>query len=616
MNKIYILTFTALLIHTQTLMAQPETYRWYFGMNAGLDFNSGVPVPVTDGAMNQVEGCSSIADSTGALLFYTDGVTVYTRQHTAMPNSGDLMGDISSTQSAQIVPHPGNASLYYIFTADADGGPDGFRYSMVDLTLNGGLGDVSVKNILLKNNPTEKITAVGNADGTGIWVMTHDWGTDAFYAYLVTAAGLDTTPVISNTGTVHSFSNFQHCYGQMKFSPNGQKLALGIGYQYMYELFDFDNSTGIVSHPITFNTGYTSYGLEFSADNTKMYTTRFDNLNDVYYLDQFDLSSGIDSVIIASQITLSNADGMRALQLGPDNKIYMAKAFSFYLGVINNPGLSGAACDFQDNSVLLDSSFGGLNQSALGLPGFIQSFFKTAPVAAFTADDTVICPGVCINFSNLSLNGATEFYWRFQGGTPDTSTQENPQNVCYPAPGNFPVILIAGNGSRYDTLVVSNYVHVLPLPPISLSVNGDTMQVFNGVSFQWYLNGNAISGATSSLYVADSFGIYTVAITDSNGCEATSTGITITGVESITGSGELKIFPVPATDYLNITTANIRSDDAKISIHNILGETIFETTPEWKNGAPRINVSTLNAGYYFLRYGTGSGSIIRRFIKE
>ncbi|MES2620006.1 MAG: T9SS type A sorting domain-containing protein [Bacteroidota bacterium] len=608
--------FTLLLLITivQISSAQKQANRWYFGMLAGLDFNSGAPVPVYDGMLYTAEGSSSIADSAGNLLFYTDGITVFNRIHDTMPNGFDLMGDISSTQSALIVQKPGSTTLYYIFTTDADGGSDGFRYSVVDLTLDGGNGDVSVKNSLIKISPTEKISGVGNNDGTGVWVMTHDWGTDGFYAYFLSDTGLNMTPVISNTGTVHSLSNFQNTYGQMKFSPSGEKLALGIGYQGLLEIFDFDNSTGIVTHPISVSMGYSLRGVEFSPDNSKLYTTRFDNLNDIYFLDQFDLMAGSDSLIIASQFLLSNADVQAQLQLGPDGKIYMAKFNLPFLSVIANPNALGMASDFQDNALSLDTTFSGLIASQLGLPGFVQSYFKSPPVAAFTSGDTMICPGGCINFASLSLNQPTEWHWRFPGANPDTSSLENPQNICYPQSGFYPVTLITGNAVGYDTVTVNTYVTVRILPPVSISVNGDTIIVYNAVSQQWYNNGNIINGATGSQYIADGPGSYTVQITDSFGCEATSTPIVITGIDNVFGSQLLKTYPTPAENFLQVAIPDNGGTATNMSIHNVLGEEIMQLKPTGKNS--KIDVRDLQAGYYLLRVNTTKGILTARFIKK
>src|SRR2546421_1458715 len=102
---------------------QKEANIWYFGKNAGVDFSSGAPVAITNGKLNTDEGCATICDkTTGQLLFYTDGITVYDRTHTAMPNGTGLKGNKSSTQSSVIVPKPGSATQFYIFTVDAQAG--------------------------------------------------------------------------------------------------------------------------------------------------------------------------------------------------------------------------------------------------------------------------------------------------------------------------------------------------------------------------------------------------------------------------------------------------------------------------------------------------------------
>src|SRR6185295_10334810 len=109
----------------------------------------------------------------------------------------------SSTQAALIVPVPGSSSQeYYIFTTDQIGGPLGFRYSIVDMTLNGGFGDVTTINELIQNHVTEKVVAEISSHGTSYWVVAHDWGSNSFYAYELNEGGLNLTPVISSVGII------------------------------------------------------------------------------------------------------------------------------------------------------------------------------------------------------------------------------------------------------------------------------------------------------------------------------------------------------------------------------------------------------------------------------
>ena len=98
----------ALLLAYSWILDAQRNNIWYFGRKAGLNFNQPAPVPLLNSAMNTDEGCSSICDANGHLLFYTNGVTVFDRNHKVMLNGEGLSGNISTSQSGLIVPHPGN----------------------------------------------------------------------------------------------------------------------------------------------------------------------------------------------------------------------------------------------------------------------------------------------------------------------------------------------------------------------------------------------------------------------------------------------------------------------------------------------------------------------------
>jgi hypothetical protein len=355
-----------------TAFSQGEASKWYFGSNAALDFSSGSPVVIT-GGLSTSEGCSAVSDAAGNILFYTNGVNVWDRTNAIMSNGTGLMGDISSTQSALIVPSTASNSQYYIFTTTADGGPNGFRYSLVDMSLHGGNGDVTTtKNVLLNDSTTEKIAAVKDAAGSGYWIVTHQWGTNAFLSYHLTAPGIS-APVISNTGMVHSTSAIQNTYGQMKFNMCGDKLALAIGYQNTVELFDFDSNTGTVSNPLTLSMADHVYGVEFSKSSMFLYVTCYETTAKI---SQFNISLPTLPLIMASKTPLSTTDDLYGLQIAPNGKIYVARSFGTnFLGVINSPETPGSACNYVDNGVDLDPGGMGVN-AALTLPGFMQSYLK------------------------------------------------------------------------------------------------------------------------------------------------------------------------------------------------------------------------------------------------
>src|SRR5690606_3298976 len=103
-------------------------------------------------------------------------------------------------------PFPDDSTRYYIFTVDAqeNGGANGLRYSIVDMTLNGGWGDLGDLNIPLLAPSSDKLCAVRHCNGTDYWIITHDPLSNAFYSLHVSAAGVDATPVVSRLGSAHN----------------------------------------------------------------------------------------------------------------------------------------------------------------------------------------------------------------------------------------------------------------------------------------------------------------------------------------------------------------------------------------------------------------------------
>jgi len=159
-----------IILFSLNFFAQKEANIWYFGDKAGIDFNSGSPVALLDGALNTLEGCASISDSNGNLQFYTDGSTIWTKDHSVMSNGTGLNGNFSSTQSAIIIPKPDASDIYYVFTVDFQGEPNGLQYSEIDMTLNSGLGAVtSTKNVLLLTPVLEKLTAIKHSNNDKKW---------------------------------------------------------------------------------------------------------------------------------------------------------------------------------------------------------------------------------------------------------------------------------------------------------------------------------------------------------------------------------------------------------------------------------------------------------------
>lgn len=369
-----LILITTILATNIFVSAQKETDHWFFGTSAGMNFTSGTPIQESGAVFGMNEGSASISTSTGSLMFYTDGVQIWNSNHNVMPNGTGLLGNVSSTQSAIIVPNPANNDQYYVFCVAADGDTAGFTYSIVDMTLNGGLGDVTTtKNVFVEDSCTEKLCAIKTNTGS-YWIMTHKWGNDAFYAYQLTGLGLQ-PPIISHVGTVHNTSTFQNTYGQMKFNNCGTKLAVAIGYQNMVEYFDFNLNTGVVSNAVQLPQFDHVYGVEFSPNSNLLYCTSYDGSGTLL---QYNISLSTLALVLASRTPLTVTPDIYGLQLASDGKIYAAKSFtSSYVGVIQSPDTQGSGCNYIDNGVNIDSAFMG-NSCGLGLPGFMQTYLKVA----------------------------------------------------------------------------------------------------------------------------------------------------------------------------------------------------------------------------------------------
>ncbi|AXG70289.1 hypothetical protein KORDIASMS9_02528 [Kordia sp. SMS9] len=477
-----ILLFILITLPT-ILCAQGEASNWYFGQNAGLQFDIGTGnvTAVTNGSLDTLEGCASISDINGNLLFYTDGITVWNRTHTIMTNGTGLNGDSSSTSSAIIVPKPQDPNIYYIFTVDEphhnDGGINhGLNYTVVDMSDGIGFVDNAEKNVPLITYDTtdtqetrfkcsEKISAVKSSDCESFWVITHF--IDDFYAFKVDNIGVDTTPVVSTTPTEIPISGYRrNALGYLKASPQGDKLAAAhLGLTTVeggngpgkVMLYDFDNSTGIVTNELELYNGDAPYGVEFSPQGTKLYATvgLGNSGTGNSLLLQYDLLS---ANIPASQFTVDNSSiySAGAIQVGIDGKIYRAlldfgniNNSGRFLGVIENPEVDGASVIYNENGILVDITNTNTNLSRIGLPPFIQSLFAT-PVDIIrngvSTTELSLCTTQSYSLIADDIPGAI-YTWTYNG-TPlaETSFQLNLTNVTLADAGLYQVEIDPNNG--------------------------------------------------------------------------------------------------------------------------------------------------------------------------
>ncbi len=505
---------------------QKQANIWYFGQNSGLNFNSGSPQVLEDGALNTFEGVSSISNNAGNLLFYTDGVTVYNKNHSIMSNGSGLAGHPSSTQSGVIVPMPLSGTRYLVFTVDYVYNAGDLYYSVVDMSLDGGLGAVVTKNTFLQTSSAEKITAVNHSNMQDIWVVIHERGNSTFKSYLVTKDGVSGSSVISNTGPSMGTNGEQ---GYMKISPDGSKLAMASYHDRRIDVSTFNNSTGRVTHSFGFDYPDATYGVEFSKDSKLLYASVSYDLKQIY---QIHLANQTNTLIA----TLTNAlPG--ALQLGPDGKIYVARyirptSSTKYLGVINNPEVAGTGCNYVDEAIYLQSG-----SSTAGLPTFIQSYFDVSlSIEAINSCENT--PSQFNAWLSADLQANLDWMlWNFDDpSSPDnTSSIAAPEHV-FSAPGVYEVTFtMSAAGIQFSrnisVTVWENPILVLP-DTLGFCPGGDvSIDAGSGVyQYQW-----SNLSITAQITV-DSPGDYWVTKTNSNGCFSMDTSA-------------VKVYPVPDLDF-------------------------------------------------------------------
>ncbi len=511
-NKIIILFF---ILSSSLLYSQKEAFNWYFGEYAGITFNTPDLNPITllNSVMATDEGCATISDGNGRLLFYTDGITVWDRNNTIMPGGTGLLGSKSSTQSAVIVKKPGNDKIYYIITTDSAEGNNGCRYSVVDMELNSGFGQVISKNNILFTASTEKLVAIRHANRRDWWILTHEWESDVFRAFLIDENGINTFAVFSIIGTIHTGSN-KNKTGYMKASRNGTKLALVLPDDGIVELFDFNNEQGKVLNPVTLKSLVLKdvYGLEFSPDGKLLYVSRQESPSVIL---QYDLSAWTASAILITQMMITNESGYgayQALQLGPDNRIYVARYNKSFLGRINEPGKRGADCNYVDSAIYLKGKL-----CKKGLP----NIYSNDAIELNITSNSPVCIG-----DSVRLTSDYIFLAKYEWTGPDGFYSDK-QNVSFLAlnvtQSGYYRLKVSVSDVEYEDSV---YVLVKQSPYLYFSVTGNEpfcdgdsilLQANSDeqVEFRW-----STGDTTQGIYVTRS-GLYSVTVTDESGCSTT-----------------------------------------------------------------------------------------------
>jgi hypothetical protein len=372
---------------------------WCFGDSALVDFSDPANIITGTSILKSRGSCASISDTSGNLLFYAGydndvyingggafiNGEIISHNHTTMTN-GDSINLQLWYREVVIVDKPATSNQYYVFSIEVtSNNPQGLFYSIVDMSLNGGLGEVIQKNVQLENfKAVDCLSAVKHGNGRDWWVIYRRWNNspsapnNEWYECLVTPSGIFQQPILT-VGSIQSSG-----FGNISFNKLGTRLAY-INYPGLVELYDFDRCTGLISNPVNISLESPqapwpeNWSAEFSPSGELMYVSQISAFPpDSCYLIQFDLNATNISLSADTIWKTPYFENMGQLKLAPDGKIYLTTNFgggypysdstynyiNMNLSVINSPDSIGSACDLQPFSFYLGgkrSYFGWLN---------------------------------------------------------------------------------------------------------------------------------------------------------------------------------------------------------------------------------------------------------------
>jgi len=548
---------------------------------------------------------ASICDRNGVLQFYTDGNNVWNSSNELMPNGTGLAGNPCGNQTAVIVPiEESRGKLYYVFTAD-NGGiltcnanffyDSVFSYSIVDMSLNNGHGDVISKNNVLVRQVNGLIAATKHANGIDTWVVTRQFSTNAFYVFKVTSCGISAPQkfILGGNEDVTSGRTLQ-------FSPDGNWLCAPLLGKYIDSsivltnyLFRFNTNTGeIASDFILLHNVTNGICSAFSPNSKIFYTTDFSGR-----LFQYDLSSNNKASIIQSKIQIPDSNpnpGYWTMFLGIDGKMYISKALKYNLDIIVNPNNYGSTVQYIDDGLI---STNGQH----GQPGFISSYFKPgyiSPTINIGDLDFISNHRYCgLDSIRFALNGQFMYdslSWTYQNihsGHSYKSTKVDGA-IKLPTQGNYIVSLYRYYKCSYDIVVKDMYLDSLPVTDWNDTMyfcNKNSKTIYAPLdqqSYSWNNNANNLAQYTSTIEEE-------VYLTMTNTCGTFKDSTSLTYISFFNGN-----LITPNADNKNDRLEIICKGDYKpdVTIYNSWGSLVFQKE-KYQNEWPTENIEN---GIYFI----------------
>lgn len=453
---------------------------WVFGDHASWDFNSGAPQVFDSTAIKIIDTTavygSSICDTSGLLLFYTDGFKVWNRKHVEIPKY-QYRWPWTDYVVSLICPYLDNDSLFYIFGVSKTSYSNRLQAITINAKANHENGaivypvypvDSTNYYEVLMNDASMFVAGTHHCNKEDIWIVGHSG--NQLQSFLVSKDGIKKTPVISTfPESILPSVLFEN--GNLKFSPSGEKLLFPLIKKNSVIIFDFNTATGVFSNPITFKLpeGKHLSDAEFSPDGNIVYFGQYTKYGDLRYhtianinLNLPTLSETTSSYYIlnanfpdkSNWCSRSNCYIMtRTLSLAPDEKIYFSMmevtgtdpGRDSKAGVIQYPNELGMKSILERSKVNVGRQYKQINYN------YIRSFSYTSKENGIQYKKNV-CSDQPVSFS-LLYHKVEKVEWDFgdpQSGSNNYSNSLNPQH-SFPAPGNYTVRAIFTTSCLSDT---------------------------------------------------------------------------------------------------------------------------------------------------------------------
>lgn len=524
---------------------------WYTSLSNAFNFTTGIPVvnnitlPTAPSPYNGgtfAESCAFQSNTSGTILFYTNGMNIYNGNTNAVVNSILLKGNGSSKSGTLIVPNPANANQYYVFTKDAfyglsNNGLNGFNYSIVNVsgtTVNMVSTNIPITiplGYLTGNNSAvlggEGITAAQKCNGYWIVTTLKKASGNFIVVYSLTSSGLS-----FNSEIQLPFTDSSDCFSSLKFSPDGNKI-LFVNYSNFRTnyLFDFNKFTGILSNLINLN--ISSYGASFSPDSKILYADSGNqtvSIPAISYIYQYNLLSS--NIPNSKKIIATTTGYTGEIEIGPDNKLYQGFFSKNKFAIIHNPNQlvddsNPNACNF---------TFDGINAnsvSASGMPNLINCKIGTA------YNNTITTSIISCNTYRFFPNACdTSFNWNFgdsASGVNNTSTATIPTHI-FSSDGTY--IITLRNSS--NVIIATTSITVGFTAPIitgsstictsasgGSKVSNNSIVLLPGQTALWSISSGTgtISGLNNqsdiTIIWSSAGGAISVTVTNASGCTRT-----------------------------------------------------------------------------------------------